>query len=131
VGKYFPINLDIKGKKCVVVGGGVVGKRKAEKLKAFGAKVILIKNNYKALDIKGAYLVFAATNNRKVNAAVARDAKKMGIPVNVADSAAESSFILPAVLVKKELTIAVSPSGKSPKRAVKVRDAIASYRFKS
>jgi siroheme synthase (precorrin-2 oxidase/ferrochelatase) len=129
--KYFPINLDVEGKKCVVVGTGKVGTRKAEKLKAFGADVVAVDKNYKASDIEGAYLVFAATNDDKVNAQISKDAKRLGVLVNVADSARESDFIMPALLEKQGLTVTVCSSGLAPARSVKVRDEIKGYRFKS
>ena len=81
-------------------------------------------SEYRSSHLKGAFLVYAATSNRKVNAEIAKDAAKRGILVNVADSAGESTFILPAVLRKRRITIAVSTEGLSPGRSVQIRDRL-------
>jgi siroheme synthase-like protein len=72
-------------------------------------------------DLEGAYLAFAATNVRKVNAAVAREAKERGIPVNVADSPSEGDFALPSTLRRGRLQVAVSTGGASPTLARRIR----------
>src|SRR3712207_629924 len=105
--------MDLSGKRCVVVGGGEVANRKARKLLQARAKVVLIspevkpelesmaaevrKRPYKEGDLEGASLAFAATNVRDVNAAVAREAGRRGIPVNVVDESSEGDFALPSV----------------------------------
>jgi precorrin-2 dehydrogenase/sirohydrochlorin ferrochelatase len=142
--KYYPINLNIKGKLCVVIGGGRVAERKVENLLRYGGRVRVVSpglsvrlskwvsqgkmdytpNEYRSSHLKGAFLVYAATSDRKVNAEIARDAAKRRLLVNVADSARESTFILPAVLRNREISIAVSTNGLSPTKSVRIRDRI-------
>jgi len=145
--KYYPINLNIKGKLCVVIGGGKVAERKVKNLLRYGGRVRVVspdltdrlskwasqgrmdytRSEYRASHLKGAFLVHAATSDRKVNAEIARDAAKRRLLVNVVDSAAESTFILPAVLRNRGISIAVSTNGLSPAKSVRVRDRIKEF----
>ena len=84
-------------------------------------------SEYRASHLKGAFLVYAATSDRRVNAEIARDAVKRGLLVNVADAPAESTFILPAVVRKREISIAVSTNGISPAKSVRIRDRIKQF----
>ncbi len=142
--KYYPVNLNIKGKVCVVIGGGRVAERKVKNLLLCGGRVNVVSpdltdrlskmakqgkiNHIRAIYhrryLRGASLVYAATSDRRVNAQIAIDATRMGVLVNVADSAAESSFILPAVLRKRGITIAVSTDGLSPSKSVRIRNRL-------
>lgn len=142
--KYYPVQLNIRGRWCVVIGGGKVAERKIKNILLCGGKVKVISPGltdslskmakqgridyihaeYRSDVIEGAFLVFAATSCRKVNARVARDAGRLGIPVNVCDSAMESTFILPAVLRKKGITFSISTGGVSPARSVEIRDRL-------
>jgi len=142
--RYYPVNLNIKDKLCVVIGGGSVAERKVENLLRYGGRVRVVspdltdrlskwasqgkmdytRSEYRASHLKGAFLVYAATSDRKVNAEIARDAAKRRLLVNVVDSATESTFILPAVLRNREISIAVSTNGLSPAKSVRIRDRI-------
>jgi precorrin-2 dehydrogenase/sirohydrochlorin ferrochelatase len=142
--KYYPANLNIKDRLCVVIGGGRVAERKVKNLLRYGAQVRVVSPNltdrlskwvsqgkmdytrseYRTRHLKGAFLVYAATSDRKVNAEIARDAAKRKLLVNVVDSATESTFILPAVLRNREISIAVSTNGLSPEKSVRIRDRI-------
>jgi precorrin-2 dehydrogenase / sirohydrochlorin ferrochelatase len=133
----YPIFLDLSGWRCVVVGGGGVANRKARKLLQAHARVVVIsphiapelesvavevhRRPYREGDLEGAYLAFAATNLRGVNAAVAREAKERGIPVNVADKPSEGDFALPSTLRRGRLQVAVSTGGASPTLARRIR----------
>lgn len=133
----YPIFLNLDGKRCVVVGGGAVANRKARKLLQARAEVVAIspevkpelesvatevrRRPYREGDLEGASLVFAATNLREVNAAVTREARGRGIPVNVADEPSEGDFALPSVLRRGQLQVAVSTGGASPTLARRVR----------
>jgi precorrin-2 dehydrogenase/sirohydrochlorin ferrochelatase len=133
----YPIFLNLDGKRCVVVGGGAVANRKARKLLQARAEVVAIspevkpelesvatevrRRPYREGDLEGASLVFAATNRREVNAAVTREARARGIPVNVADEPSEGDFALPSVLRRGQLQVAVSTGGASPTLARRVR----------
>jgi siroheme synthase-like protein len=85
------------------------------------------RSEYRASHLKGAFLVYAATFDRKVNGKIATDAARRRLLVNVADSATESTFILPAVLRKREISIAVSTNGISPAKSVHIRDRIKEF----
>ena len=135
----YPIVFDIAGKLCVVIGAGSVGLRKVHGLIAARAKVRLVaptlgsegplpdgvewlRRPYRAGDLRGACLAFAASDDGAVNAAVAAEARRVGIPVNVADDGAAGDFSLPALLRCGPLTVAVATAGGSPAAAALVRD---------
>jgi len=142
--KYYPINLNIRDKLCVVIGGGKVAERKVKNLLHCGARVRVVspdlthplskwvsqgkinytRSEYRAGYLKGVFLVYAATSNRKVNAEIARNATQRKLLVNVADAPMESTFILPAVARKREVSIAVSTNGLSPAKSVRIRDKL-------
>ena len=121
----------------MVVGGGEVANRKARKLLQARAKVVVIspevrpelasvaaevhRRPYREGDLKGAFLVFTATDIRGVNAAVAREARKRGVPVNVADNPSKGDFALPSILRRGQLQVAVSTGGASPSLARRIR----------
>jgi siroheme synthase-like protein len=126
----YPIFLDLSGRRCVVVGGGEVANRKARKLLQAKAEVVVIspevrpelesvaaevhRRPYEEGDLEGAYLAFAATDAREVNAAVAREAARRSVPVNVADRPSEGDFAVPSLVRRGRLQIAVSTGGASP-----------------
>ncbi len=139
----YPLFAHIAGRLCVVIGAGAVGLRKARGLAAAGSRVRLVAPSlppgeeplpanvervgrfYRRGDLRGAFLAFAATDDRAVNAAVVAEARQAGIPVNVADSPREGDFLLPAVLRRGTLTVAVGTGGGSPLAAALVRDHLA------
>lgn len=138
---YYPIFLNIRGKRCVVVGGGRVAFRKVKTLLEHGADVEVISpnlcsglkqleedkaikviyQNYKPGKIKGAFIVIAATDKKEVNQNVSQEAKKRGIIVNVVDAPELSDFIIPSSLYRGNLAIAISTAGVSPALAKKIR----------
>lgn len=142
--RFYPVNLNIEEKLCIVIGGGKVAERKIKTILSCGGKVKIIspglspllskmakeadieyiESGYRSGMIKGGYLVFACTSDRGVNSRISQEARSLGILVNVCDSAKESTFILPAVLRKGAIDVAVSTSGISPLRAVKIRDKL-------
>jgi len=139
--KYYPLNVALKNKKCVVFGAGLVALRKVRRLLEYGAAVsvvaqeiapqlkslfekkkIIFKNKAAGLkDLRGAFLVVAATNDRKLNARVSAYCLKKNILVNVVDSPKECNFILPSVFRRGSLAISVSTDGISPALAKKIR----------
>ena len=133
--RYYPIFLDVRGRTAVVVGGGKVASRKAAGLAEAGARVRIIaprvdaslgahqieRRRFRAGDLKGAALAFAATDDRAVNHAVALEARRRRIPVNVADSVEECSFLVPARIARGDLQIAISTGGSSPRLARALR----------
>ncbi len=137
----FPMYVDLKGKQCVIVGGGEVASRKAEILLRFEAVVNVIapelcssilelheqgflkiqKSTYSQDNIEGAFLVVAATSSTQVNELVYNDAVKSNIPVNVVDDPEKCTFIFPAVVKRGPLTIGISTSGVYPALSKKIR----------
>ncbi|MDY0219566.1 MAG: bifunctional precorrin-2 dehydrogenase/sirohydrochlorin ferrochelatase [Desulfobacterium sp.] len=138
--KYYPVGLNIQDRNCLVVGGGKVGARKAETLARCGArvkvvspcfdgalwdnlegKVELVPREYQEKDLRGMSLVIGATDNRQLNRTIGEQAKRANILFNGADLPELSDFILPAVVERGDLTIAVSTSGTSPAFAKKIK----------
>lgn len=139
--RYFPVLLDLKDRRCVVVGAGTVALRKAASLLRAGGRVTvigpqagaamrqlcrrpgcaLVLRPYRSADIRKAHLVIAATDDPAVNRRVAREASMAGIPVNVVDDPANCTFIVPAVARKNGLIIAVSTSGQAPSLSKRIK----------
>jgi len=139
--RYYPINLSLENKKCMVVGGGTVAERKARRLLECGARVFVISpaitHSLKAMvdkgkiiyrrkkihlrDLDGAHLVIAATTDRSVNSAVSSYCRGKNILVNIVDSPGECSFILPSLVRRGDLTISISTDGISPALSKKIR----------
>jgi precorrin-2 dehydrogenase/sirohydrochlorin ferrochelatase len=135
--EYYPAFLDLRGKKCVVVGGGRVAERKVTALVASGADVHVISPQlvvalkrlwakgairhiaraYRKGDLRDAFLVIAATSDEVINRTVSRDAPFL---VNVADAPGLANFIVPAVVKSGPLKIAISTGGASPALAASV-----------
>ncbi len=138
---YYPILIDLRHKKAVVVGGGQVAQRKIEtllkheaevcviakeltpalKILVAGDEITWIGEEYHEYDLKGAFLVIAATDNAVLNRRVSGDAKRKGILVNAVDQPSDCTFIVPSILERGDLLIAVSTSGNSPMLAKKIR----------
>lgn len=138
--KYYPVNLDVRDKKCLIIGGGEVGARKAETLSACGADVTVLspvfsersrhlesrgvrlsEKRYSREDLDGAFLVFAATDDPGLNRTIRRDANEQNILCNIADWPEGSSFTLPARVSRGDLVLTVSTAGKSPAVAKRIR----------
>lgn len=139
--QYYPIFLDIKNRPCLVVGGGAVGLRKARMLLKCGAKVTVIapeaerklqdlaaagtiewqKKPYQSADLAGIFMVIGATDDEPLNLQIKQDADRAGILCNIADRPEACHFILPAVVERGALVIAISTSGKSPAFAKRIR----------
>ena len=139
---YYPIFVDLRDRPVLVAGAGPVALRKARGLIEAGAKVTivapealaeiaalgakLILRRYRATDLRGKFLVLAATNDRKVNASIAAQAKKLGILVNVADAPEECDFLVPARVRDGSLQIAISTGGENPRVAKAMRKSMES-----
>ncbi len=131
---YLPIFMAVRGRKCLVVGAGAVGARKADMLRECGARVVVvapalgetlaqrlfrgeieyIAARFAPHHLDGAVVVIAATDDREVNRSVFEAASACTIPVNVVDDPALCSFILPAVVDRSPVLVAVSTGGASP-----------------
>jgi precorrin-2 dehydrogenase/sirohydrochlorin ferrochelatase len=132
--RYYPVNLDLLGRLVVIVGGGAIAARKAKRLLSAGALLRVVSprlddrlvalvaagslthlaRGYLPGDLRGALIAFAATDDASVNLAIAREAKALGILIDVVDAPRESGFTTPATLERGELLITVSTSGASP-----------------
>lgn len=139
--KYYPALLDLKGKRCCVIGGGAVACRKARSLLAAGAAVTVIaprlskdmeglaakrevhciRQAYQSKYIRGSFLVIAATADPRVNSRVSSDAARLRVLSNIVDCPSKSDFIVPSVLHKQGLIIAVSTSGLAPSLSRQIR----------
>ncbi len=138
--RLYPIFLRLSGKKCVVVGGGKVASRKVTRLLDAGADVTVVapevspeisdlasrnslrwvKREYATQDVEGAFLVFAATDSPELNRRIAGEAREAGAMVNVASGAA-GDFVLPAVIHRGDLVVAIGTGGASPEVARRLR----------
>jgi precorrin-2 dehydrogenase/sirohydrochlorin ferrochelatase len=143
--RYYPIYLDLKGRDVLVVGGGAIAEGKALQLMEAGARVTVVspeltealraaadRGEIKHLigsvaegDLNGAFLVISATDDRKVNEAVARAARARGTLCNVVDQPDLCDFITPALVTRGELQISVSTGGGSPTLTQRVKREVA------
>jgi len=141
--RLYPAFLNLSGKKCLVVGAGEVGMRKIAALLEYDPEEVLVldqaplpdamkallnkgsvvysERNFVPEDLTGKFLVFAATNNKDVNAEIARLCVERGILCNVADNPDKSGFLVPATLCRGDMTIAISTGASSPAMARKIR----------
>jgi siroheme synthase-like protein len=142
---YFPVLLDLEGKRCVVVGGGWGTVERVRSLLDAGAEVTLISptafqeveqlasdgriqwhaREYQPGDLDAAFLAIACPSDRARNAEIWAEAEARGIPVNAVDDPPHCSFIFPAIHRQGDLVVAVSSGGKSPALASRLRDRIA------
>ncbi len=139
--RYYLACLDLRGRSCLVVGGGRVAAEKARGLLDCGADVTvvapriepelralsvrIVERPFTRADVVGCFLVIAATNDRLVNAEVSGAAAARSTPCNVADDPELCSFILPAVVRRDPIVVGVSTGGASPALAQHLRDSIA------
>ena len=141
---YYPVFINVRQEKCLVVGGGEVALRKVQALLEHGAEVQVISpalcpelnqlarnkritvlpREYKPGDLTGIFLTIAATDDRETNHKVAAEAKRLRIMINVVDDPEQSNFIVPACLYRGDLTIAVSTAGGSPALARKIKSRL-------
>jgi uroporphyrin-III C-methyltransferase/precorrin-2 dehydrogenase/sirohydrochlorin ferrochelatase len=111
--EFLPIFLNVRGEPCLVVGAGQVASRKAALLRRAGARVTMT-TEFREGELGRYALAIAATSDQEVNRAVAAAARARRIPVNVVDQPALCSFILPSIIERAPLTVAVSSGGASP-----------------
>ena len=139
--KHLPIFVTIRNKSCVVIGGGLVATRKVASLLESGANITVVSpvitneikqqieskgivhhaREFVEADLEGAYLVFAATDNREVNRTIGDLAQAQHQLVNIADDPDNCNFVLPSVLDRSPVVIAVSTGGASPVLARQLR----------
>jgi len=136
---YYLAALDLRGRRCVVAGGGEVARRKAAGLLAAGAEVLVVapevgempagtvvqRRAARLADLDGAVLAVCATDDPAANAALACEARRRGVLVNVVDDPDAGDFTVPAVLRRGALQVGVSTGGASPALARRLRDELA------
>jgi len=141
---YHPVFLDLRGRSCVVVGGGVVAQQKVESLLEAGARVTVVSPSliealeglaatheivhharaYRRGDLDAAALSYVAVDDETIQAAVAADAAARGVLVNVVDVPQLCTFIAPAVVRRDPVVVAVSTGGASPALARRLRQEL-------
>jgi uroporphyrin-III C-methyltransferase/precorrin-2 dehydrogenase/sirohydrochlorin ferrochelatase len=121
--KHLPLFFDLTGRRVVVVGQGPASDRRAELARSAGAAVFQLETA-SAADLRGAAAVFVSTGNLDSDTDARRAAKAAGVPVNVADRPGLSDFILPAIIDRDEVVVAVSTGGASPSLATLLRARI-------
>jgi siroheme synthase-like protein len=135
--RHYPIFLDLKDRPVLVVGAGKVALRKAKGLVEAGARITvvapewepefetmqvrIVARRFRASDLAGCTLVFAATDDRLTNHRIGIAAKGKGIFANIADSVEECGFIVPARVQRDSVQIAVSTGGESPRLSAELR----------
>ena len=138
---YYPVFIELEGKTALVFGGGRVAERKIETLLDYGALICIISkvltDKLKALveadevqhigedfrdkHLDNAFLVIAATDDRRLNRKISERARKRDLLVNVVDQPSDCNFIVPSIVKRGDFLIAISTSGKSPALAKKIR----------
>ena len=142
--KYYNLCMNVEGRPCLVVGAGTVAARKAASLLECGAHVTVVGENpvaalrrlegerlticarrFRPGDMKKPALVFGATDDAEVNSRLSLLSQERGIPVNIVDDPEQSTFIVPAVYRRRDLSIAVSTAGRSPAAASAIKKDLA------
>ncbi len=141
---FFPIFLNLKNRRCLVVGGGEVAARKAAALLTAGARVTLVapkvsaevermsergeielrQRQYQEADVEGCTVVIAATDDTEVNRRISAACERRSVPVNVVDDPKLCSFIVPSMIDRSPVQIAVSTGGASPVLARTLRSRL-------
>lgn len=142
--RYLPLFRDVKDRDCLVVGGGAIAFRKAQMLRRAEARITIVaptiaqdfsvlaetggielqRRRFKPDDVAGKVMVVAATGDKSVNRAVAYSARSCELPVNVVDDASLSDIIIPAIVDRDPLVVAISTGGGAPVLARRIRAAI-------
>ena len=141
---YYPAFIDVQDRCCIVIGGGNIGEEKVVKLLDCHASVVVIspevndgvrilaeenkidwqKREYRTGDLKGAFIAIAATDDNKVNRAIAKEAEERNVLLNVVDVTHLCTFIAPSVAIRGDVTVAASTGGASPALARKFRELL-------
>jgi precorrin-2 dehydrogenase/sirohydrochlorin ferrochelatase len=139
--KYYPMYVDLRDKKCVVIGGGPVAERKVKSLLDCGANITVIspqlgealrelaqerrikylRRTYRRGDLEGAFLAISATDRAELNAIIYGEAIQKEILINVVDDPEKCTYIVPSVLQRGDLAISISTAGSCPALSKKIR----------
>ena len=142
---YYPVYLNLAGKRCVIIGGGTIAQGKIAGLLQAGCQITVIspdatpgirqaahrgditwlQRSYRAGDLEGAFIGVAATNVWHVNREIYEEAERLGVLLNVVDDPDLCSFIAPSIVKREPVTMAISTGGASPALARKLRETLA------
>ena len=143
---YYPVYLNLRGRRCVIVGGGTVAEGKISRLLDSGAEICVVspdatdgirqfvadgsvrweQRKYRDGDLDGAFIAIAATNVREVNRRIFEEAEQRGVMLNAVDDPPNCSFIAPSIVQRGPVTLAISTGGVSPALARKLRESLQS-----
>ena len=141
---YYPVFLNLRGRRCVIIGGGTVAEGKIGRLMDSGAVICVVspdattgirqlaadgkvrweQRKYRPGDLEGAFIAIAATNVREVNRSIFEEAEERGVMLNAVDDPPNCSFIAPAIVQRGPVTLAISTGGVSPALARKLRESL-------
>ena len=141
---YYPVYLNLRGRRCVIIGGGTVAEGKIARLLESGADICVVspdatagirqfvadgavrweQRKYRAGDLEGAFIAIAATNVREVNRRIFEEANERGVMLNAVDDPPNCSFIAPSIVQRGPVTLAISTGGVSPALARKLRESL-------
>ncbi len=141
---YYPVYLNLMGRRCIVIGGGAVAQGKVKTLLTSDALVTVVSpqitqelkkladedrityvaRDYRHGDLARAFLVISATGDRTTNEQVWQEAKEQNLLINVVDDLPHCTFIAPAIMRRGDLVIAISTSGKAPALAARLREQL-------
>lgn len=141
---YYPVFLNVDNKKALVIGGGPVAQRKVETLVDYGVSAFVVSRDltsglrdliekervqylgaeFNESQLEGMFLVIAATDDAMLNHQVSLSAQERGLLINAVDQPADCNFIVPSVVRRGDLQVAISTSGKSPALARKIREEL-------
>jgi precorrin-2 dehydrogenase/sirohydrochlorin ferrochelatase len=141
---YYPVYLNLRGRRCIIVGGGTVAEGKISRLLDSGAVISVVspdatpgirqfvadgavsweERKYQSGDLDGAFIAIAATNEREVNRRVFEEAEQRGVMLNAVDDPPNCSFIAPSIVQRGPVTLAISTGGVSPALARKLRESL-------
>ena len=142
---YYPVFLDVRGRRCIVIGGGDIGQEKAERLVDYGADVLVVspdatdavgamaaegrlswtRRRYRHGDLEGAFIAIVAdTSDARTNREVSAEASDRNVPLNVVDVPELCTWIAPAVARRGDVVVAASTGGASPALARRIREEI-------
>ena len=143
---YYPVYLNLRGRRCVIIGGGTVAEGKIARLLDSGARICVVspdatagirrfvaegsvqweERKYRDGDLEGAFIAIAATNVREVNRRIFEEANERGVMLNAVDDPPNCSFIAPSIVQRGPVTLAISTGGVSPALARKLRESLQS-----
>ena len=143
--EYYPVYLNLAGKRCVIIGGGGIAQGKIRALLRAGCQITVIspdatqgirnaaqrgevtwlERTYQPGDLDGAFIAVAATNVWHVNREIYEEAERLGVLLNVVDDPDLCSFIAPSIVKREPVTLAISTGGASPALARRLRETLA------